>query len=1070
MSEQKYFVDFLQGGDNGQATVDSIQPVTDGEPGTQNVFRRPTENIRGRTEVVRDTARELLYYRDFNHLGLWGAPGNYMTWGGPTDGTPVGTGILTQLGALSVRPLLTPDVSTKGSLSIGTSGTNAVIYAVLPAGYTTQGLDEVTVEHRDVLGATLSATITDGPVKRILVVFDSTQTSHDAVAVASAVNLAIAADSVLNLRFSATADGLLGTAILAQAETRVEGTADQEAHSLSSGVLTTFTTANPLKNGDAVAIYYRYLVEEPITLTPGGRWESNPDRATDTITAASLFITSNEPEKIPGSVPLFKVFNDQIVWFDGTRMEPGTTGPIGSTTSDYVLVDDSVFSGLDSNVNNGGVSNMLTPKSLQEALVSIDTRLRHRRSVTYSITDGVNSTGGYYNSSTALQDAISELAGTGGHIYLRRGTYTIPNVYGIPANVTLEGEGVGLVTINQAAPTSLSVASNCVISGVTISIGTTLLTVSGDNCALSNLVVNGLMSITGQHNVTSDLYISCITSTAVTLAVAGSYNVLSGTRVFNTMTVAGVGNHVTTTRLQVDGIAPASSSVFSCSGTGCVVDGLTVLAPAIPLNAKNLAALAGTSCSYNNISVTGASIPALTNCFGVVVLGVLLKLENISCSMAGGVALNIYNTSSGYLDGGGFINNSTTENTLVYSSISTASPAFSVRNCVFYQTEQTGHRLFDIDATSTDGLQSNLTFEHCVFIAASLSTYAARAETVKFYNCEFRIQNPIVAGSRRLGGQNDGQTSAIFVFNDNCLLQDCSINGYDAEVNNFGGTPSITAPLFVELNNAKASRLRLFTLNRHLNAGSGTGIGLIQLTGNSKLNDLKVEFTSTAAVQAGASALEAIVTLTNAVDAEFTGYKVSSTDVLPTATALGYAPVGSTTQSTRFRMADVNFAPTGGYYGPILPGTIAPLALFYTVERCTFGIPLAGAKDARGAYLPEGNGTLRDITFWAKNVSTAGGFVLGTTHYSVNFDNIRLACNVAVDTTNAYFNGPGSATYETWRFIGCFFYLDALVPLSTKNFLTAGDAFTLSAGAGNINIYTNGTAGNPSFSAVVNIW
>jgi hypothetical protein len=45
-----------------------------------------------------------------------------------------------------------------------------------------------------------------------------------------------------------------------------------------------------------------------------------------------------------------------------------------------------------------------------------------------------------------------------------------------------------------------------------------------------------------------------------------------------------------------------------------------------------------------------------------------------------------------------------------------------------------------------------------------------------------------------------------------------------------------------------------------------------------------------------------------------------------------------------------------------------------------------------------------------------------------------------------------------------------LVPLSTKNFLTAGDAFTLSAGAGNINIYTNGTAGNPSFSAVVNIW
>ena len=121
---QQYAVDLLQGGDSGNDDVDAIQPLNDGEGASQTVFRRPTENLRGRTEVTRSVLRDCLYYNSFAHDAIEGATGHSITWGGSV--TSGGTGIITQTGSLTIRPFLAPGASQHGSLTVGTVGVNAV--------------------------------------------------------------------------------------------------------------------------------------------------------------------------------------------------------------------------------------------------------------------------------------------------------------------------------------------------------------------------------------------------------------------------------------------------------------------------------------------------------------------------------------------------------------------------------------------------------------------------------------------------------------------------------------------------------------------------------------------------------------------------------------------------------------------------------------------------------------------------------------------------------------------------------------------------------------------------------
>lgn len=328
-TEQKDHLDFAKLGDTGQDNTDAIAPITNGEPATQTVLRRAPENLRERTEDVRQFAEEMAYYRDVQHLSVHTA--GDITWGGTVlEG---GDGKITQAAAIFIKPFLTPRADTKGTLSIGVAASNQITYTVAATGWSTERMNQVFVEHRDSLGAALSGIITDGPVKRIIVVFDSTNTSHDAAAVKTAVDIAVAADTDLVGNLVTTTNAAALVPIASITETRIEGTAEAEEHRINAGVLDSLTTTTPLQSGDTIAIWYRYLVDP----TGGfdGRRESTSTHGNVNIPISALFITSLEPSKIPGAIPLCTVTGNtsnpsgRLVFIDGSVYRKDQTFQLG---------------------------------------------------------------------------------------------------------------------------------------------------------------------------------------------------------------------------------------------------------------------------------------------------------------------------------------------------------------------------------------------------------------------------------------------------------------------------------------------------------------------------------------------------------------------------------------------------------------------------------------------------------------------------------------------------------------------------------------------------------------------
>lgn len=453
MTVQKSYVDYKALGDTGTATAASIQPVVDGEAASAATFGRPTENLRSRTEIARDVLGDLLYYRDrtARYLIELGA-GGVLTWAG------TGTGIANNTTQLILRPFLTPRTNLKGVLHVGTNAVNRVSYTVANTAYATDGMNEITVEHRSVPGTvTPTVTISSGPVYRILVVFDSAVATHNSAAVTGAVNTAIAGVAALTGKISAVNNGATGTAVAALTETSIDvrahaggtdgnATADVEAHTLAANALSTFTTANPLTEGDLIAIRYDYVIEptagdanDPKAGVRGGRAESNQSRSNADV-SANLFIAQAHPEWLPGAIPLCKVVNGSLHWVDGTVLATGSSGMPGSSLSSYV--NSAGWAGAPTLVVNGGIDNAGTVDTPQEAFDSVNQRLGQLRSTTWVVTDGTLSTGGHYNGATQIDAAIAATQNAsmyGGMIYVRRGNYT-----GVFANGAMTAHGVSL--------------------------------------------------------------------------------------------------------------------------------------------------------------------------------------------------------------------------------------------------------------------------------------------------------------------------------------------------------------------------------------------------------------------------------------------------------------------------------------------------------------------------------------------------------------------------------------------------------------------------------------------------
>ncbi len=328
---QKDHVDFNKLGDTGQDNIDAIAPVSNGEAAVFTVFARPSENLRERTEDLRQFAEDTLYYRDAQHFSV--ASTGTITWGGTV--ADAGTGIVTPASSITLRPFLTPRADTKGTISVGTATVNQITYTVSSTGWSTERMNQVFIEHRDVTSSTATVSVSDGPVKRILVIFDSTNTGHYAAIIKGLVDSAIAADVDLVGKIVVTTNAVALVAIDPITSTRFEGTSEAEAHVISGADIVTLTTGTPLQDGDTVAIWYRYLID-PIPASYNGKRESTSTHGNTGIPLASLFITSLEPTKIPGAIPLCTVVGTKLIFVDGSVFNKGDAFLLGGASASSV--------------------------------------------------------------------------------------------------------------------------------------------------------------------------------------------------------------------------------------------------------------------------------------------------------------------------------------------------------------------------------------------------------------------------------------------------------------------------------------------------------------------------------------------------------------------------------------------------------------------------------------------------------------------------------------------------------------------------------------------------------------
>ena len=333
MAEQRAFIDFRAAGDTGVDDAESIQPVKNAEAADETVFQRPSENLRLRTEKLRGALQDLLYYRDYRDLILELTPGGQIAWGGPLSSG--GTGIVTVTGTLKVSPRAAPAQPVRGALSVGTSGTNQLSYAVSSGGYATHGTNGITVEHRAAAGQALDLDISAGPARRILVTFDPNNAAHTTSAVKNLVDSAIAADSALAGKLVTTVSG--AGVIAAVSETPLSASADDESHWIAGTLITALTTSRKLTVGDGIGIWYKHTIEpttdptDPKGSVAGGRAESAVSRGNHNIPAGSLFVTSDAVGKIPGAIVICRVgYGGQLIFLDGTRLAVNETTKLAS--------------------------------------------------------------------------------------------------------------------------------------------------------------------------------------------------------------------------------------------------------------------------------------------------------------------------------------------------------------------------------------------------------------------------------------------------------------------------------------------------------------------------------------------------------------------------------------------------------------------------------------------------------------------------------------------------------------------------------------------------------------------
>lgn len=324
------FIDFSKGtgGDTGEAyDAASVLPLLNGQDLDQSNIGRAPENIRQRTEAIRDTLFDALYMLDADRSGMCLSGPGLVSWGGST--TAAGTGILTLSDNLYLLPFLTPGFNQTPPVPPVSSklGTLTLLKADLAPGIV------VTSALRSYFaGNEISVVVVSGVTYGVqllnsfrTIVITATATTPLSQVITSLNALLTTIPASLPVVTAVLAGGAIGADLILrpQAKQFISGNIDAEAHTITPAALTSFfaTVGNRLAEGDTLCVAYvanTFLPADPAPL--GGRRQSIPENTNTSIPAGSLFNSRVAPASLINALPICKAINGKLVFINGVSL------------------------------------------------------------------------------------------------------------------------------------------------------------------------------------------------------------------------------------------------------------------------------------------------------------------------------------------------------------------------------------------------------------------------------------------------------------------------------------------------------------------------------------------------------------------------------------------------------------------------------------------------------------------------------------------------------------------------------------------------------------------------------
>lgn len=366
-------LDFVKtGADTGYNDSDSVQPVANAEAADQTVFRRPSENIRNRTEVIRQAVDEALaeMSSDRGLTLVSDAADATIAWGGAMPG---GTGVFTLVGGTDLRaiPILNPSAGNakndiwgrrrytfsgtkyftmRSKLRISEGGNNikTEIFSVNGEVFGGGQAVNVTIEGSKDGGGNYNPL--NGPVKVRI------QLSKTGGAVQSRWS-----DVLAGITGNAYSNAWLSAGVTAGEESTiaVECTSgyfwesggagwdsvsgcDAQGYRITASELSTFFSTNKLYEGDSLFIKFptaKARLDQAGDVTIGATLLKILHRSEGTEPVSP--VSTSDGPNLMHCVPLCHVDNDNLIFINGTVIPNGGTGTIApDTTLRVELADD----------------------------------------------------------------------------------------------------------------------------------------------------------------------------------------------------------------------------------------------------------------------------------------------------------------------------------------------------------------------------------------------------------------------------------------------------------------------------------------------------------------------------------------------------------------------------------------------------------------------------------------------------------------------------------------------------------------------------------------------------------